>query len=72
MTDIKRLEQEIADLKKQNAAVFAVLGNGPRTPNTDMLVGAAISGGDVLALARKLAASKACEMTNTKQPRKSE
>jgi len=52
---IKQLEQENKELRQQNASLAAVLADGPRTPNTDMVMGAMLSGGDVMKLAKDLA-----------------
>lgn len=54
------LEKKIAELKSENAKMSnALAGHVSRRSNTDMIMGAALSGGDALALAKTLAADEA-------------
>ena len=55
LAKIERLEQENKELRAQLASMCSVISGGPRTPNTDMIMGAALSGGDVMKLAKELA-----------------
>lgn len=52
------LEAENAELRKQCGEMASLLAGGVRTRNTDMVMGAVLSGGDVMVLAKKLAESK--------------
>jgi hypothetical protein len=54
----EKLKDENAELRKLNADMASVLAHGVRTRNTDMVMGAVLSGGDVMALAKRLAESK--------------
>lgn len=55
---IEALEEENAALRKQCGEMASLLAGGVRTPNTDMIMGAMLSGGDVMGLAKKLAEGK--------------
>lgn len=55
---ILALEAENAELRKRCAELASLITGDVRTPNTDMIMGAVLSGGDVMALAKKLAESK--------------
>lgn len=53
---VQELESENAALREQCGKMAALLASGGvRTPNTDMILGAVLSGGDVMALAKQLA-----------------
>ena len=52
---INALEEDNAALRKQCSEMCDLLRVGIRTPNTDMIIGAVLSGGDVMGLAKKLA-----------------
>ena len=50
------LEKEVADLRRQNTELAdALRGQVSRHSNTDLILGAALSGGDHIALAKELA-----------------
>ena len=52
--------KEIVELKRLNAELSSALGiQVSRRSNTDMIMGAALSGGDALALAKSLAENEA-------------
>lgn len=55
LAKIKHLEQENKELRELVASMSSALADGPRTPNTDMIMGAMLSGGDVMKLAKELA-----------------
>ena len=55
LAKIEQLEHENGELRRLNATMAGALANGPRTPNTDMIMGAMLSGGDVMKLAKELA-----------------
>lgn len=52
---VAKLEAEVAELRELVNKQAALLAGGVRTPNTDMIMGAALSGGDALKLAALLA-----------------
>lgn len=52
---LEQLRRENARLRELNARLGSAYAGGPRTPNTDMIMGALASGGDVLGLAEGLA-----------------
>jgi len=51
---IESLEEENAELRKRCGEMASLLAIGIRTPNTDMMMGAVLSGGDVMGLAKRL------------------
>lgn len=55
---VEALEAENADLRKRCGEMASLLAGGVRTANTDMIMGAVLSGGDVMALAKRLAEPK--------------
>lgn len=56
---LDQLRKENAELRELNDKMTKAYSGGPRTPNTDMIMGALASGGDVLALAKRLDEGKA-------------
>jgi len=53
------LLQEIEELKARNAKLADALAGTVRHSNTDLILGAVLSGGDPMALAKKLVEKKA-------------
>lgn len=51
---VAELEAEVAELRELVCKQGELLAAGVRTPNTDMIMGAVLSGGDVLKLAELL------------------
>lgn len=58
LATIARLEEELREANARAARLADVIASEPALRNTDMIVGAALSGGDPMALAKRLAGAK--------------
>lgn len=58
MTRVNELFVENEELRAQNEQLSSLVASGPRTPNTDMILGALLGGGNPIQLAKDLANKK--------------